>query len=145
MYHRILLRFWVKVKCTYCVHYMNLCSPKRKLEANLRNHLASTKHIDDVETSSMDKSTSDALHNTLRGKPSHSSCQSVHSNHKDLHILFRHSGQRSQACDSPSQNKSFVMQYLCWGLRGPLCSRGGKQYCIDCLFHDAHACRNWYA
>ena len=42
--------FSVKVKCTYYVDYMDLCPSKKNLEANLKIHLVSTKHVNDVDS-----------------------------------------------------------------------------------------------
>ena len=41
--------FWFKVKCPYCKDLLNLCPPKRNLEANLRNHIGGSKHMMAVE------------------------------------------------------------------------------------------------
>jgi hypothetical protein len=36
--------FWYKVRCHFCGDLLQLCPPKKNLEANLRNHLGGTKH-----------------------------------------------------------------------------------------------------
>lgn len=43
--------FWMKVKCAYCRDLLSLCPPKKKLEWNMRHHLASNKHLEALEVS----------------------------------------------------------------------------------------------
>jgi len=43
--------FWMKARCCYYQDLLNLCLPKKNLKSNLRQHLASSKHLHAVEQS----------------------------------------------------------------------------------------------
>ena len=47
--------FWLKVKCTYCFDFYQLCPPKKNLLANLENHMQGTKHCKAVEDDAVAK------------------------------------------------------------------------------------------
>lgn len=88
--------FWVKVKCTYCFDFYQLCPPKKNLLANLENHIQGRKHCKAVEDDAAAMTQRLAATTGKRGRPSLSSGKRAQINQKDLHKWFKNSAAISE-------------------------------------------------
>lgn len=133
----IMKAFWFKVKCVICPNeVLQLCPPKRNLEANLMNHVHGVVHCKSVED--FQRKEGSALSTGKRGRPSRPSASSSHSIQAGLHSFFKHSEGESLSYDNTS-----ISARTCWGLRGPCCVYARKSYAIDPLLFDPHPGKKW--
>lgn len=137
--------FFVKVKCTFCSgSFLQLCPPKKNLEANLVNHVQGSNHATAVEKCRSEGSQRSALNSGKRGRPSRSFGNSGNSNESQMHKFFRHSQENGEPGEFLSSNRAALFSFMCWGLTGPKCSYGGKVCDVSALLQDPHPGNNWF-
>ena len=61
--------FWLKVKCTYCFDFYQLCPLKKKLLANLEDHMQGTKRCKALEDDEVAKTHHLPTSTCKRGRP----------------------------------------------------------------------------
>ena len=136
--------FWFEVKCPYCRDgLMQLCPPKRNLESTLRNHMASTKHMQAVEESKNTDRRGSALLSGRRERPWTTS-SIVHSNQPDLHTFYKGPAHEGQEGDSSGFDSHALLSLMCWDFRGPNVMYGDVSYVVLPLLDDRHVGALWY-
>lgn len=96
--------FWVKVRCSYCREFFQLCPPKMNLESNLMNHLNGLKHTKAKEDAVRSNGATRALSSGKRGRPTRSS-SSAHANQSVLHFWFKGATSTSKEGESQMYDK----------------------------------------
>jgi hypothetical protein len=119
------------------------------LESTLKNHMASSKHLQAVEEFKNQERRGAALLTGRRGRPRTSSALTMESNKSDLHAFFRGGGGTStsaggQTCDPFSHDSNSLLSVMCWGYRGPNVVYGGVSYSITSLLEDRHVGVSWH-
>ena len=131
-----------KVKCPYCRELMILCLPRKTLEVNLRNHLASFKHQAAVENAQ--QPTREPARTGRPGRPNRSTATSSHSNQCDLHSWLRNTPTASAEGTSLEIQHSVLKSLMCYGFRGPTVKYGKNLYLVNALLSDPHCGVHWY-
>lgn len=80
---------WMKVWCLYCWELLSLCLLKKNLKANLRRHLASSKHLQAMEAATNTRKRAASIFSGRRGRPYLSSGVSVYLNQPNLSWWWR--------------------------------------------------------
>jgi len=139
--------FWFKVRCPYCGDLLNLCPPKKNLEANLRNHLGSSKHILAVEAAKKTITKFVGLLCGRRGRPSRLSSTSAHSNQPDLHSWFsgRLGCNQEGTSFTSGLDSNVVKTLMCWGFRDLRCFYNRLSYGVRGLLEDHMSGGNWFS
>lgn len=135
--------FWVKVRCSYCRDFFQLCPPKMNLESNLMNHLNGPKHAKAKEDFERTNGQIRAVSSGKRGRPTRSS-SSAHANQSVLHSWFKGATTSSKEGESQTYDRGGVVGLMCWGFRGPTCEYGDKEYAVDGLLNDVVPGVLWY-
>ena len=115
---------------------MILCPPRKTLEVNLRNHLASFKHQAAVENAY--QLTREPARTGRHGRPSKSTTTSSHSNQCDLHSWLRNALSTIVEGTSLKVQHSVLPSLMCYRFRGPTVQYSKNSFLVNALLHDPH-------